>query len=118
MSRRLWPRLHAVPTAVGGHDGPHAGLDRRDVALQVNAAQGGFVDARIALIEALPALRGAERGAAIAHVVFGAGQHGERIGQVRALEAAHRRPGHFAHQLRDLRRSLHRCGPSGYPAAR
>ena len=92
--------FHAVPTAVGGHNGPHAGLDRRDVALQVNAAQGGFVDARIALIEALAPVPGAERGAAIAGIVFGAGQDGKRVGQVRALKAAHRRPRHFPHQLR------------------
>ncbi len=42
----------AVPTAVGGHDGAHARLHRRDVARQVDAAQRGFVDARIALVEA------------------------------------------------------------------
>ena len=104
--------FHAVPTAVGGHDGPHARLDRRDVALQVNAAQGGFIDARIALIEAPAPLRGAERGAAVAGKMFGAGQDGKRVGQVRALEAAHRRASHFLHQLRVFGETFVRAAPT------
>ena len=63
----------------------------------MNAAQCGLVDPRIALIET--GFGGAVRRAAIADEVLGAGQHAQRIVQVVALEAAHRRTGEFAHQL-------------------
>src|ERR1035437_3413751 len=89
--------LDAVPTAVRGHDGAHARLDCRQVPRQVNPPQRGLIHPRIALVET--GLGGAERGAAIAHVVLGAGQHTQRIVQPCALEAAHRRTGQFAYQL-------------------
>ncbi len=63
----------------------------------MKAAQRGLIDARVALVE--PGLGGAEGRAAIAHEVFGAGQHAERIVETRALEAADGGAGEFTHEL-------------------
>jgi len=57
-------------------------------------------------------LRGAERRAAVADEVFGARQDGKRVGQVRALEAAHRRASHFLHQLRVFGETFVRAAPT------
>ncbi len=79
----------AVPTVVGRHDGSDARGNGGEIALHVNAAQRCFVDAGVALIQKfLSWTTGAEAGAAIAHIMFGAGQNGVRIGETFALEAA------------------------------
>ena len=105
--------LDAVPTAIGRHDGADAGADRRDVALQVNAPQGGLIDARVSLVE--PAADRAddpERCAAVADEMLGARQHRERVGQIGGLEPAHRGTGQLAHHRRILRESFVSAAPA------
>ena len=81
--------LQAVPTVVGRHDGTHARTNGGDVALHVDLAQGLFVQACIALVEQMrPNGAAAISGAAVAHVVLGASQNRQWVGQV-ALQAAH-----------------------------
>src|ERR1035438_6197279 len=84
--------LHAVPTAIRGHDCADARLYRRDVALQVNLAQRGFIHLGIALVESAASLSRAERRAAIAHEVLGAGEDGQWVREAGALKAANGRP--------------------------
>src|SRR5581483_849214 len=78
-----------------------AGLDGGDVARQVDAAQRGLVDLSVALVEHLhAAVAGTEGGTAVADVMFGAGQDGERIGEVGGLEST---DGGFAELLHHVR---------------
>ena len=69
--------LDAVPTVIGRHNGPDACAARCEIALHVHAAQSRFVYARVALIEISRGGRArAERRAAVADVMFRAGQYG------------------------------------------
>src|SRR5262245_33556783 len=105
---RIWVRSRWLPgpllqfqrvivwSVAPPHDRAHARLHGRDVALEVEPLQLGFVEPGVAAVEreALVALAapGAERRAPVSRVVLRAGQHPERILQVHALETADRGP--------------------------
>src|SRR5262249_51025018 len=111
--------LLAVPAVVGRHDRAHAGLDGRDVALEVEPLQLGLVEPGVAAVEreALLALAaaGAERRAAVARVVLRAGQHPKRVLQVRALEPADRGPAELGPEPRVLGEALVGAAPARVP---
>ena len=110
----------AVPAAVGRHDRSHAGLDGGDVAGHVDAPQVGLAHARVALVHrVVPGLVRLERhaaravgGAAVAHVMLGAGQDAQRVLEVAALEAADGRPRQLGHERRVLGEALVAAAPT------
>src|ERR1019366_2598493 len=98
-----------VPTVVGRHDGTHTGLNGRDVPLHVDASQGGFVDAGVALVDRRA---GSPGGPAITDKVLGARKYGEGIPQIVGLEPSYGGGGHGLHHVRRFSEALISAAPA------
>ena len=110
--------LHAVPTAVGRHDRADAGLDGRDVAGQVDAAQRRLVAARVALVQAGLGRRGGPSRRPCRRRRRSAWRRpGPRAGRTAGRPGSRGRPPRrVPRRAAGLRRSPRRSGPSARPA--
>ena len=99
----------AVPAGKAGHDGLHAGIDRRNIRRAVDIPQFYLADSRVALVAAL-------KGAAVSQKMFGAGQHMRPVqnGLVarRALQALDKTPDIAGDQRRVLGIALIGAAPA------
>ena len=107
-----------VPTAIGRHDGGDACGDRGDVARQVNAAEVGVAQPRVALVErkvggaAASREPRAEDRAAVAREMLGAGDHAQGIRKAGALKPLDRRRAEQSYHLRRFAEAFVRAPPA------